>query len=66
MYYKKTMMQDGPYVDAAGQRWDVCAARRVRDAKGVNVGYEEFPSLEDALAAWGLTARPMETLTETE
>lgn len=37
-----------------GLRWDVCAARRVRDAKGVNVGYVEFPSLEDALAAWGL------------
>ena len=54
MYYKRIMMLDGPYVDAAGQRWDVCAAFRVRDAKGVNVGYEEFPSLEDALAAWGL------------
>ena len=54
MYYKKTMTQDGSYVDAAGQRWDVCAARRVRDAKGVNVGYVEFPSLEDALEEWGL------------
>ena len=54
MYYKKTMMHDGPYADAAGKRWDVCEARRVRDAKGVNVGYEEFPSLDDALAAWGL------------
>lgn len=54
MYYKRIMMLDGPYVDAAGQRWDVCAAFRVRDAKGVNVGYEEFPSQEDALAAWGL------------
>ena len=54
MYYKRIMMLDGPYVDAAGQRWDVCAAFRVRDAKGVKVGYEEFPSLEDALAAWGL------------
>ena len=54
MYYKKTMIHDGAYEDASGQRWDVCAVRRVRDAKGVNVGYEEFPSLEAALEAWGL------------
>lgn len=54
MYYKKTMMHDGLYVDADGVRWDVLAARRVRDAKGVNVGYEEFSSLDDALEAWGL------------
>lgn len=25
-----------------------------KHAAGVNVGYEEFPSLEDALEAWGL------------
>lgn len=29
-------------------------ARRVRTPEGVNVGYEAFPSLEDALEAWGL------------
>lgn len=67
MYYKKVAINNGAYVDGAGQRWEVLAARRVRDVNGVNVGYVEFPSLEDALEAWGLTACPIdETLNETE
>lgn len=59
---------DGEYVDAAGVRFAVSEVRRVRNAAGVNVGYEEFPSLQAALAAWGLTTCPIEdlNLTETE
>lgn len=44
----------GDYVNAAGQRFLVASARRVRNVQGVNVGYTEFPSLEDALEYWGL------------
>ena len=67
MLYSKSESPDGAYVDAVGTRYDVSAARRVRSAEGVNVGYEEVPSLQDALAAWGLTACPIdEPLTETE
>ena len=55
MLYSKCESPDGAYVDAVGTRYDVSAARRVRSAEGVNVGYEEFPSLEAALEAWGLT-----------
>lgn len=55
-------------MDADGVRFSISSARRVRSPQGVNVGYEEFPSLEDALAAWGLRESPMEdlNLTETE
>ena len=53
---------DGEYVDAAGMRFAVSEVRRVRNAAGVNVGYEAFPSLQDALDAWGLRAFPAEPL----
>lgn len=54
MYYKKVMDLQGAYCDALGIVYDVHVARRVRNAQGVNVGYEEFPSLEAALEHWGL------------
>ena len=54
MFFAKFECTDGAYVDAQGARYDVVSVRRVRNRSGVNVGYEEFPSLEDALAAWGL------------
>lgn len=54
---------DGAYVDAAGMRFAVSEVRRVRSAAGVNVGYEEFPTLEDALEAWGLTLANEKPLT---
>ena len=66
MFFAKFECTDGAYVDAQGARYDVVSVRRVRNRSGVNVGYEEFPSLEDALAAWGLVACTREDLTETE
>ncbi|MBR5878811.1 MAG: hypothetical protein IKY91_04610 [Akkermansia sp.] len=62
MLYSKSGSPDGAYVDAVGTRYDVSAARRVRSAEGVNVGYEAFPCLQDALEAWGLRAFPAEPL----
>ena len=53
---------DGAYVDAAGVRFAVSEVRRVRNAAGVNVGYEAFASLQDALEAWGLRVSPAELL----
>lgn len=53
-YYAKLTEPDGEYIDANGTRYSINAARRVRTAEGVNVGYTAFPSLQDALAAWGL------------
>lgn len=56
MFYKKEQDDLGDYADEQGNRYRVTFARRIRCAQGVNVGYEEFPSLADALAAWGLLA----------
>lgn len=60
MYFKKWPDPMGDYVDAEGKRFSLALARRVRSAAGVNVGYVPFASLEDALAAWGLSAVEME------
>lgn len=59
MIYCKTQQADGDYEDAAGTRWAVDCCRRIRTAEGVNVGWTEFPSLEAALAAWGLQVKPL-------
>ncbi len=53
-YYAKFKSPDGEYVDSTGVRYDVSAVRRVRNHQGVNVGYEEFATLEEALEAWNL------------
>jgi hypothetical protein len=60
MFFRKTLDGSGDFVDADGLRWSVSMARRVRSAAGVNVGYVPFASLEEALAAWGLSAIEME------
>lgn len=54
MKIKKILDSDGVWMGADGQRYSLSVVRRLRDARGVNVGYEDFDSLEDALAAWGL------------
>ena len=53
-YYAKFESKDGAYVDASGMRFDVSVVRRVRDARGVNIGYAQFPSLVAALESWGV------------
>ncbi len=58
MFYRRSECWDGEYVDAAGRRYTISGARRMRNARGTNVGYTEFASLEEALEAWGLTASP--------
>lgn len=59
MIYRKKEQIDGEYVDAEGTRWAVDCCRRIRTTDGVNVGWTEFPSLDDALEAWGLHAQPL-------
>lgn len=54
MVYAKFNDAQGDYVNEQGERFVVVAARRVRNVQGVNEGYTEFGSLEDALNAWGL------------
>lgn len=54
MYLLKTKDKNGLYIDSAGERYEICVARRIRTQNGINAGYEEYPALEDALRAWGL------------
>lgn len=54
MLYRKIMDANGDFQSQEGTRYSVCSARRVRNSDGVNVGYEEFSSLEEALEAWNL------------
>ena len=54
MFYKKVKDEQGAYADAAGVRYDICAARRIRVSTGSSDAYEFFPSLQAALEAWGL------------
>lgn len=54
MYFRKQPDPQGGFIAADNTRFTVFTARRVRSADGINVGYEQFASLADALAAWGL------------
>ena len=65
-YFAKFESADGAYADAAGLRYDVSYVRRVRDARGVNVGYAAFPSLAAALEHWGLRLLTESTPTQAE
>ena len=60
MKIKREMDENGEWMDADGQRYSLSVVRRLRNAAGVNVGYEDFDSLEAALAAWGLVPCPAE------
>lgn len=54
MIYRKEQQSGGKYADSDGVRWEVNCCRRIITPEGVNVGWTEFPRLEDALEAWGL------------
>lgn len=54
MYFKKIKALDGDYISPEKIRYMVSAVRRVRNHQGVNVGCEEFATLEEALEAWNL------------
>lgn len=59
-FFKKLPDPMGDYGDDEGNRFSIAAARRIRTNKGVNVGYEAFESLADALTEWKLAELPME------
>ena len=65
MKIKKIPDSDGVWQDADGQRCSLLVVRRLRDARGVNEGFADFDSLEDALAAWGLHMDALDRKDET-
>lgn len=57
MYYHKSINPQGVYSDEQGDRWSVSEFEHPeRDLRRM---CEEFPSLDDCLAAWGLTYDPL-------
>lgn len=54
MRYRKEKDNAGPYLGKNGERFSIYAIRRIRTGQGVNVGYEEFATLEEALESWNL------------
>ena len=61
MYFRRQPDPQGGFIDVDNTRFDILMARRVRSADGINVGYEQFASLADALEAWGLHVLPADT-----
>ena len=62
MYFRKKTDPMGEYVDSAGNRFSIAAARRIRTASGINVGYIPFDTLEEALAFWSIIVIETEEL----
>lgn len=61
-YFKKIIDALGEYEDAAGVRYSIAVVRRIRTTAGVNVGYEPFDTLSQALAVWRLTHNEKHTI----
>ena len=61
MYFRRQPDPQGGFIAVDNTRFDILMARRVRSADGINVGYEQFASLADALEAWGLNVLPADT-----
>lgn len=59
IWVRKTEDEQGSYVDCSAVRWVVDWCNKIYCPCGLSEqehGYEAFESMEDALAAWGLTA----------
>lgn len=54
MKIKRIQDPAGVWIDCDSLRYSLIVVRRQRDACGVNVGFEDFPTLDAALTAWGL------------
>jgi hypothetical protein len=59
MVHKRFENPQGPYINKEGKRYDVMSTVYAFTPEGLNVGWEEYPSTEAALIAWGLTYDPL-------
>lgn len=60
MVYKKIANEEGNYKDKQDVRYDVLEAHEAWTPQGKNVGWDEFPNMETALEAYGLTYDPIQ------
>lgn len=66
MVYKKNQNEQGNYIDAQQVRWDILEAHEAWTPQGMNVGWDEFGSLEEARQSYGLIDAPFLTVMEEE
>lgn len=59
MVYKKIQNEEGNYIDVQQVRWDILEAHEAWTPQGKNVGWDEFPNIETAAQAYGLTYDPL-------
>lgn len=59
MVYKKIQNEEGPYIDKKQVRYDILEAHEAYTPEGLNVGWDEYDSLEAAAIAYGLTLDPL-------
>lgn len=60
MVYKKIENENGNYKDANDVRYDVLEAHEAWTPQGKNIGWDEYPDKNAALAAYGLIGLPQQ------
>ena len=58
MVYKKVLNEQGAYADRNSVRYDILEAHEAYTPEGLNVGWDEYDSIEAAAIAYGLTLLP--------
>lgn len=59
MVYKKIQHEEGNYKDEQNVRFIVLEAHEAWTPEGLNVGWDEYPNLDEALKAYGLVYDPL-------
>lgn len=59
MVYKKIQDEQGDYKDNQDMRYSVLEAHEAWTPQGKNIGWDEYPDLETAVSAYGLTYDPL-------
>lgn len=60
MVYKKTLNEVGAYIGQDGNRYDILEAHEAYTPNGLNVGWDEYDSIEAAAAAYGFMYSPID------
>lgn len=59
MVYKKIQNEEGNYKDEKNVRFIVLEAHEAWTPEGLNVGWDEYSNLDEALKAYGLIYDPL-------
>lgn len=59
MVYKKIQNEEGNYKNEKNVRFIVLEAHEAWTPEGLNVGWDEYPNLDEALKTYGLVYDPL-------